>query len=76
MTPLHLVLAHVTAANRPGSHAAVLVREIERLRAENAELRELCGKAFHKLGDMVSCSVDPALTDGEIDQYLEGYGDE
>lgn len=35
---LPAIIAHVTAQNRPGSHGAILVREIERLRVENARL--------------------------------------
>lgn len=48
---LPTILAHIAAQSSPNSHGAVLAREIERLTKENAELQELCGAAFHKLGD-------------------------
>jgi hypothetical protein len=50
---LPAILAHVRAQGRPGSHQAVLVREIERLQAEverlEADLVEMCDAYMSKI---------------------------
>jgi hypothetical protein len=60
---LTAILAHVHAQGRPGSHQAVLVREIERLRAEVAELKQDLDAATEWLRDIYRPTTVKETTD-------------
>jgi hypothetical protein len=65
---LDAILAHVRAQGRAGSHQAVLVREIERLRTDNAMLRDALDHQTAMRA--VDAGEMALLTEVEVDAYL------
>jgi hypothetical protein len=52
------ILAHVRAQGRHGSHQAVLAREIDRLRADNAMLRDELGWAITDIAMLIEAASE------------------
>lgn len=58
---LPAIIAHVRARNRPGSHDAVLLGEIERLQRDCGELYQVIGALAYSAGQFDDEQITKAL---------------